>query len=730
MRNEELSVQQAHFAYDQERIAQLRSSCKTVSIIGQPRAMSALEMGMNVNAKGYNIYISGEDGTGRHTAVRETARKVAPSRCVMDLVYAYNFKRPQSPFLLSLPSPNGRYLSALMDSISALVAKNCWDKALQKATIARQNFLSTSINSIPNSTFNSTLNPELNPASNHTLNPELNPTTETTSPTENTETTPGSTQLPKNYTPSALVNQYLLQIADALRNHVPEPQKYLVNLVCDNQEKLDCPLVEEYHPTHANLFGQLTRSQLTRSQFAKNQLAKTPITQTTTDDTTDYVHLRLTSGSILDAAGGFFVVRADKVLAQDGLWESLKLYAESSSFIVHGNDENDIAFIRPVTEPVQTKIILIGSDELYDKLCATDEEFLRLFKISAEFDFSMPASDTNIEGTIAYLLSVTEKNHLKPVTDAAICELLLYSSRYAEMRDELTTKLSLLGDLLSEANYIADREGLEEINNTCVQKAITERDFANGLTEDRINQEIKNGEMIISLEGTKIGVLNGLAVMDRGLASFGTPTVISVSVAPGTEGIVNIEHEAGLSGEIHDKGLLILEGYLRKQYARTFPLSVYAGICFEQSYAEIDGDSASSAELFALLSAIGEIPVRQDIAVTGSVNQLGDIQPVGGINEKIQGFFTICQIMGLTGRQGVIIPHQNIKTLILPDSIQDAIARGLFHIYPISTIDQGMEILTLRQSGKRNVKGNFPPDTINHTIENRLRKLYELSKPN
>ena len=214
--------------------------------------------------------------------------------------------------------------------------------------------------------------------------------------------------------------------------------------------------------------------------------------------------------------------------------------------------------------------------------------------------------------------------------------------------------------------------------------------------------------------------------MDRGLASFGTPTVISVSVAPGSEGIVNIEHEAGLSGEIHDKGLLILEGYLRKQYARTFPLSIYAGICFEQSYAEVDGDSASSSELFALLSAIGELPV---IAVTGSVNQLGDIQPVGGINEKIEGFFSICEKMGLSGKQGVIIPRQNVKSLILPERILNAIEERRFHIYPISSIDQGMEILTLRPSGERNVKGSFPPNTVNRIIEARLKKPPELSKP-
>lgn len=651
MRSEELSAAQAHFSYDENRIARLREGCRKVSIIGQPRAMSALEMGMNVNTKGYNIYLSGEDGTGRHTAVREIARAIGSKRAVLDLVYAYNFKRPQSPFLISLPASCGSRLDSAMKTVSAFVKDERWDEAISALT--------------------------------------------------------SLSDLRDEAKTCVLLEQYLAQVSEALRTRVPEPEKYLVNLICDNQGKDSCPFVEEYHPTHINLFGQMGK----------------------TEGTGGYAHLRLTSGSILDAAGGFFVVRADKVLSQEGLWDSLKLYAESSSFIIRMADDKDASFIRPVTSFVSTKIILIGSDELYDKLCETDDEFLRLFKVSAEFDFSMPASDKNISGTIAYLLDITNKNNLKPLNNAAICELLVYSSWYAEMRDELTTKLSFLGDLLSEANYIADRKGLSEIDASCIRTAMEERDFANGLTEDRINQEIKNGEMVISLEGSKVGVVNGLAVMDRGLASFGTPTVISVSVAPGSEGIVNIEHEAGLSGEIHDKGLLILEGYLRKQYARTFPLSVYAGICFEQSYAEVDGDSASSAELFALLSAIGEIPVRQDIAVTGSVNQLGDIQPVGGINEKIEGFFAICEIMGLTGHQGVIIPRQNIKTLILTDKVLKAIEERKFHIYPISTIDEGMEILTLRQSGIRNVKGNFPPDTINHIIENRLKKLYELSKP-
>lgn len=645
MNKEELSASQAHFTYDPKRMAQLRSECGKVGIIGQPRAMSALEMGMNVNTRGYNIYISGEDGTGRHSAVRQIARSLRTKRTMYDLAYVHNFRRPQSPFLLALPSPAGSLFKAGMDRIADLAGKQCWEEAARAVQEVRQ---------------------KLSPCS------------------------------------TALLEQYLAQAGEALSLHEGLSDKYRANLVCDNSEG-SC-ITEEYHPTQTNMFGQVS-------------------------DRSSLVHMNLTSGSILDAAGGFFVVRADKILAQEGLWESLKLFAESSSFTVRNNSAKEASIIRPVTSAMPTKIILIGSDELYDKLCENDDEFLRLFKVSAEFDFSMPATDENIKGTIAYILDLVQKNSLRDVTDDAISQLLVYSSWYAEMREELTTRLSFLGDLLFEADYVATRSGKLQTDGACVRTAMEERDFANGLTEDRINKEIENGEMVISLEGSKVGVLNGLAVMDRGLASFGTPTVISVSVAPGSEGIVNIEHEAGLSGEIHDKGLLILQGYLRKQYARTFPLSIYAGICFEQSYAEVDGDSASSAELFALLSAIGEIPVRQDIAVTGSVNQLGDIQPVGGINEKISGFFTICEIMGLTGHQGVIIPKQNVKTLILPDKVIRAIEQGRFHIYPISSVDQGMEILTLRQSGKRNVKGNFPPDTVNNIIESRLRKLYELSKP-
>lgn len=666
MNIEELSVSEARFSYDRSMIGTLvsevrKEGCKS-AVVGQPRALSALRMGMSVNTKGYNIYISGEDGTGRHSAVRQIAASLENDGSVaLDLVYACNFDRNEAPFLIALPSPFGSLLSSYMERISGLAKDGMRDEA-----IALECELEDSLEDIGN----------------------------------------------------PLLTTYFSQVRAALNRKNGDAPSYLVNMVHDGaadaglkEVKAKRPLVEEYHPTHANMFGQITKQNAP-------------------------CHLSLSGGSILDAVGGFFVVRADKILAQSqgqhslwSLWDSLKLFAESSSFTVSGDNSQDQLFIRPIVSSLPVKIILVGSDALYDKLCETDDEFLRLFKVSAEFDFSMPANKDNIKGTIAYILDVIEKNNLRPINEDAICELLRYSSWYAEMRGELTTKLSFIGDLAFEANYMAVRKGAPSIDESCVKEAMNARDFANGITEERINKEIQDGEMIISLSGTKVGVVNGLAVMDRGLASFGTPTVISVSVAPGSEGIVNIEHEAGLSGEIHDKGLLILEGYLRKQYARTFPLSIYAGICFEQSYAEVDGDSASSSELFALLSAIGELPVRQDIAVTGSVNQLGDIQPVGGINEKIEGFFSICEKMGLSGKPGVIIPRQNVKSLILPERIVKAIEERRFHIYPISSIDQGMEILTLRPSGERNIKGNFPPNTANRIIEDRLKKLYELSKP-
>ena len=483
-----------------------------------------------------------------------------------------------------------------------------------------------------------------------------------------------------------LLDRYLHYALKALERNEGTAEKYRVNIVFDSSDFSSPPVVSEYYPTFHGIFGALTKK-------------------------TDYLHMNISSGSLFRAIGGFFIVDINQILGQSQLWEAIKLFAESSSFLIKDEDKT----VRVTASHVPVKIILLGSGEMYEKLCDTDDRFLRLFKICAEFDYYMEADQTNIKGTICYLEKEAEIHALKPITDDGLCKLLRYGSWYAEMRNEITTKLSVLGDLLSEADYYAENR----IDGPSVEKAVSERKYFNGITEYRINKEIKDGEMIVSLSGTKVGVVNGLAVMDRGLVGFGTPAVISVSVAPGNEGIVNIEHEAGLSGEIHDKGLLILEGYLRNKYAKSFPLSIYAGICFEQSYAEVDGDSASSSELIALLSAIGDLPVRQEIAVTGSVNQMGEIQPVGGINEKVTGFFEICRFTGLTGKQGVIIPSKNINSLILPDEVCEAVKSKMFHIYPVDNIDNCMEIL---------VRSGEGVCSFNKIIEKKLRGLYEVSR--
>ena len=373
-----------------------------------------------------------------------------------------------------------------------------------------------------------------------------------------------------------------------------------------------------------------------------------------------------------------------------------------------------------------TKIILIGTEDTYNRLIEKDEKFTRYFRIAPEFDYTMPRNEENMKGTVRYL-KAAGRDFLK-ADGGAFTEMLRYSSWLAEDREKLTTELSLLGDLLEEANLQAAAEGKRMISADDVEKVLFRRDWHASLSEENINDEIRKGEMVISLSGSKVGIVNGLAVMDRGVSSFGTPAVISATVAPGSEGIVNIEHEAGLSGGIHDKGLLILEGYLRHRYAQTFPLSLYAGICFEQSYAEVDGDSASLGELYALLSAISGIPLRQDIAVTGSVSQMGALQPVGGINEKIQGFFNACSVSGLTGTQGVMIPVQNISSLILPRRIEDAMDSGCFHIWAISEVDEGIELLTGMRSGQRDRKGSFPLPSFNRKVEDGLRSLCRYSQ--
>jgi lon-related putative ATP-dependent protease len=631
-------------------------------IIGQPRAMRALELGLNVERWGYNVFVSGDSGTGKLSAIKAVAATKANDLTnVLDIAYLHNFTNFDNPKVLILNRGIAMQYKKLMDTfISNLKIKVKNDEKIDATKLFKKlDEIDKTINNINIST-------------------HLN-----------------------------VIKKDILHNIDIMSDDILN--RYGVNVLIDHQYTKTRPFIVENNPSFTTLFGGVN----------------------TDKDVSLLPYQRIKAGSILEASGGILILYAEELLHEDGLWDALKRYLDSNKLILKDKTFSSKGIlkernIRADIPHIPLKLVLIGTEEIYSVLSEKDDQFLKHFKVSAQFDYSMESNEENVGLTLSYLDNFIKENNLLPLTNDGKKRIIRHSSWFCEHRNELTTQFSQLTDLLVECNWWALHLNKELIDKEVIDKTIEERNYASSLIESKIAQEIERGEMLISLKGSKVGVVNGLAVMDRGRTSFGVPTVITAAVAPGSEGIVNIEHEAGLSGEIHDKGLLILEGYLRKHYARTFPLSIYAGIAFEQSYAEVDGDSASSSELYALLSAIAEIPIRQEIAVTGSVNQLGTIQPVGGINEKIQGFYKACNHLGLTGRQGVIIPIQNVTNLILDPEVEKSIKEGKFHIYPISKIDDGMQILTGRSIGERGKKGNFPVGTFNREVDDNLKELFKM----
>jgi lon-related putative ATP-dependent protease len=679
----EITAEEAEFSYTEQQIAQSRPASFHGEIIGQPRAVSAIEMGIKIPGKGYNIFVSGESGTGRSTAIRKILAEQPFNReKIFDIAFIHNFIKPEYPVAVRLRPGEGRTFVLSMQEFI---------RGIKEHVITW--------------------------ISEHEGPVDPEPLAETAKQ---------KAEAIKEQLPYDVIAGYLDQVihdvrtsayifngasADSVQN-AAFFNRYTVNLLVDHADTTQNPVIFENHPTFSQLMGSIDG----RSEQSDDNLP----------------FLSIHAGSLLESSGGTLVLDAEEILKEDHLWDKIKQVLKTSHLYIQNpsSSSGQPGAIRPEPVQVDIKLILLGTEEVYEYLFSEDPDFYKLFKISAEFDFSMPATPENIGNYIGFVRMITEDEGLLPVDNSAVSEILLYGSYLVEQRNELSTQFSLIADLVREANYHALHQGRSVIDRETVLAARMQREYLSSLSESKIIQQILSGEMLIRLEGSKIGMVNALAVLDRGYYSFGIPAVISATVAPGTEGIVNIEHEAGLSGEIHDKGLLILEGYLRKMYARNFPLSIYSGICFEQSYAEVDGDSASSSELYALLSAVGDLPIRQDVAVTGSVNQMGEIQPVGGINEKIIGFYRLCKRKGLTGSQGVIIPDKNIRNLILPQEIISSIAEKKFHIYPISSIDEGMQILTLRKSGKRGPKGTFPPNTINRVIEDKLKHLSSLSRQN
>src|SRR5580692_2605009 len=482
---------------------------------------------------------------------------------------------------------------------------------------------------------------------------------------------------------------------------------YGVNVILAHGEREKCPVIFETIPTYANLFGTIHRSYDTRGGWSS-----------------DFMDLR--GGSLLRADGGYLVMYALDALTETGVWRTLKRTLNHGKLEIQPVDvffPFSTAALKPEPIDVHVKIILIGDRDMYELLYEHEDDFKKIFKVRVEFDEEMKWSDEVLLQYGGRLRKLCDDEKLLPFDRTAVAAILEHGVRIAGRRGKITTRFFDLADLARESSYAARNKGTQLVTSAHVREALDAKIERHNLLETKIREMIEQNLLFIDTTGERVGQVNGLSVMEIGGYAFGKPVRITASVALGKTGIINIERESNLSGRFHDKGVQIISGYIRRTFAQDKPLALSASLCFEQSYSGVDGDSASSTEIYAILSALSEIPIKQELSVTGSVNQQGDVQPIGGENQKIEGFYDVCKLKGLTGTQGVLIPAENVEDLMLRDEVIDAVAKKKFHIYPVATIEQGIEILTGVRAGKRGKAGKFEPGSVFAAVDSRLREM-------
>jgi predicted ATP-dependent protease len=482
---------------------------------------------------------------------------------------------------------------------------------------------------------------------------------------------------------------------------------YGVNVMLAHNDQEKCPVIFETIPTYANLFGTVQRSYDNRGGW-----------------NSDFMDLR--GGSLLRADGGFLVMYAMDALTETGVWRTLKRTLNHGKLEIQPIDTFfpiSTAVLKPEPIDVHAKVILIGDRDMYELLYDYEDDFKKIFKVRVEFDEETKWSEVVSTQYGGRLRELCDKEKLLHFDRTAVASILEQGVRIAGRRGKITTRFSDLADLAREASYAAKNGGAKVVTGAHVREALEAKIQRHNLLETKIREMIEQNLLFIDTTGERMGQVNGLSVMEIGGYAFGKPVRITASVALGKAGLINIEREANLSGRFHDKGMQIISGYMRRTFAQDKPLSLSASVCFEQSYSGVDGDSASSTEIYALLSALSDIPIRQELAVTGSVNQQGDVQPIGGVNEKIEGFYDVCRLKGLNGKQGVLIPAENVDDLMLQEEVIDAVARGDFHIFPVSTIEQGIEILTGVHAGKNGETGRFEPESVFARANKRLTEM-------
>lgn len=755
------------------------------TIVGQDRAIRAMQFGLGIKERGFNIYVSGMPGTGRTTAVRRYLEEVAVRKPVpMDWVYVNNFEDPYHPHALKLPAGRAVELQKGMDHLTKLVfqeVRNVFEsedyakhkeETLNKFQQQKQQILEQvsqqanaegfvlqptpmGVMTVPTRNGKPMSDEDFLKLSQKDKEALLQKQQKIQNALEasirqtkslDKDAREAVDKLDKEIALYALRNWYddikekfqdlpeVLQYVDSVQADlldqvelfktdgeeeppalpfVTQPKglpvkKYAVNILVDNSKLKGAPVILETNPTHDNLFGRIEQE----ARFGAL--------------VTDFTLVR--SGALHRANGGYIVLPVEDVLRSPFAWEDLSHSLANGSIVIEDATEKygfSTKSLKPEPIPLDIKVILIGRPDIFQLLLSYEAHFTELFKVKAEFDTSMERNADHTREYAGFATMLCNVENLKHLDRTALARLVEHGSRLAEDQQKLSTRFSEISDVIREASYYAGLEGSELISAQHIRKTIEERYYRSNLVQERLQEMIERGVIKIDISGKKVGQINGLSVLGLGDISFGQPNRITVSLSLGREGVVNIEREAKLSGPIHTKGVLILSGFLAGRYAKDKPLSLAARLVFEQSYGGIEGDSASSTELYAILSALSDLPVSQAIAVTGSVNQNGEVQAIGGANEKIEGYFEICKAAGLTGEQGVVLPASNVDNLMLKEAVVAAIREGKFHIWPVSTIDEGIEVLTGVKAGVRQPDGSFEPDTVNARVDQRLRHMAE-----
>ncbi|MFH0988525.1 MAG: AAA family ATPase [bacterium] len=763
-------------------------------IIGQERALRALQVGLAMKHFGYNIFVTGISGTGRTTTIKRLLHEFEQGHAELkDHCYVYNFEHPDQPMSISLPAGQGKalkddmanFVRDLLKDIPAIYEGQRFQSA-RKAILAHFQDRQKSVLQEFEKRVKERGFELVQVQVGNLTRPDIMPVVgEKTSTFDELEALVQKGELTKDQFDTFKESQAVLEkqmssvfrelknierkvqdslqelderfvmpvVNDAIQvlkttyddkkvhcylndvsahvrenldrfrkpqqhthqqNEQEEPEEddffeFQVNLLVDNSRTEHIPIVLETNPKYKNIFGTVERV------LEKGGVWKT-----------DYMQIK--AGGLLQADGGYLVLNALDTLLEPGVWQDLKRTLRTSKVEIH-TLEPMFGFsptgMKPEAIELNVKVIMIGDGEIYSLLYSRDEDFKKIFKIRADFDYEMPRDNEAVQHYLRFIKMVVEDEILRHFDPQAMSALIEFGVRLSGRQKKISTRFNMIADVIREANYWAQKDKAKIVSKRHVRKAIEERIYRVRLVEDKIQEMIHDGIIFIDTQGSVVGQVNGLAVYDMPEHSFGRPSRITAKTSLGRAGVINIEREAEISGPIHNKGVAILSGYLRSKFAQTKPLIMSASITFEQSYSGIDGDSASSTEMYAILSSLSECPLRQDIAVTGSVNQNGEIQPIGGVNEKVEGFFDVCRIRSLTGTQGVMIPAQNVGDLMLRDDVVEAVKKKKFHIYAVTTVEEGIEILTGVKAGKQRADGTFESGTLYELADKKLSRFAE-----